>query len=81
MFEDRPETFNNEFINKDNNKSLKEGIQKYVKGELAEAELNNVLKENNINPDLNSVKRKFLLVFFLKKNLKTFFNIFSLKGK
>ncbi len=57
LFEDRPETFNNELIDKDNNKSLKEGIQKYIKGELAEAELKNVLKENNINPDLNSVKK------------------------
>jgi len=36
---------------------LKEGIRKYVRGQIAEVELKNILKENDINPDLNSVNK------------------------
>ena len=54
---------------------MKDGIQKYVKGELAEADLKSILKENNINPDLNSVRIYYK--FFNK--FKTLLNLSQVK--
>jgi hypothetical protein len=55
LFQDRPETFNGKSSDKRNNLQLKECVNKYVNGSLSEEAFNNILKENNIDPNINSV--------------------------
>lgn len=41
-----------------------------MEGQLAEGELNSILKQNNINPDLNSVRKsKFIHLLKIDNNL------------
>lgn len=58
MFQNRPQTFNGSYENINNRKSLKEGVQSFIKGNLNENELKQILKKNNINPENFEINRK-----------------------
>lgn len=51
MFQDRPTTFNGSYEDLNNRKSLKEGVQNFIKGNLNETEFKNILIKNKINPE------------------------------
>lgn len=59
MFENLPERFKNENKTK-NNSEIKEGVDKFLKGKINEADFKGILKENNIDPDSNLVIKIFL---------------------
>lgn len=67
MFENLPERFKNENIRK-NNSEIKEGVDKFLKGKINEVDFKGILKENNIDPESNLVRKIFL--FF--KDSKTY---------
>ena len=67
MFENLPEKFKNENIKK-NNFEIKEGVDKFLKGKINEVDFKGILKENNIDPESNLVRKIFL--FF--KDSKTY---------
>jgi hypothetical protein len=80
MFHNRPSTFNGSYENLNNRKSLKEGVQNFIKGNLNENEFKNILMKNKINPEnleiskyikstlLNGGQGKNLLTSVLKFN-------------
>lgn len=51
MFQNRPQTFNGSYEDINHRKSLKEGVQNFIKGKLNEDEFRNILKKNNVNPE------------------------------
>lgn len=55
LFQDRPEVFNYKIINNKSDSQLKESVNKFINGSLGEEEINKILKENNIDPNINSV--------------------------
>ena len=78
MFQNRPQTFNGSYENLNNKKSLREGVQNFIKGSLNETDFKNILVKNNINPEnfeiskniksttLNGAQGKNLLTSILK---------------
>ena len=58
LFQNRPETFNGSYENINSRKSLKEGVQNFLKGSITENEFRNVLEKNKINPDSNEIRRE-----------------------
>jgi hypothetical protein len=58
MFQDRPSTFNSGYENLNNRKSLKEGVQNFIKGNLSENEFRNILVKNNINPENREINKQ-----------------------
>jgi hypothetical protein len=80
MFENRASTFNGSYENINKRKSLKEGVQNFIKGNLNETEFKDILIKNKINPEnmeitknikltaLNGGQGKNLLTAVLKFN-------------